>query len=89
MQKIIADHKRGTTWDGISITCEELQEDGFTLIPVNLLGVVIEIDFKIEQNTDPYFSFKTSDNTIVVANPNSGEFSIKPHFRPKCHQNLD
>ena len=80
MGNIIADHKRGTTWDGLSIKCEVLQEDGATLLPVDLTGVVIVADFKIDKNSDSYFSFKTANNTIIVPYPANGEFLFMPRF---------
>lgn len=71
MANIIADHKRGTTWDGISFLCEDEQPNG-TFLPTNLTGVKISIDFLLNKNGTPVFSFSTLDGTITTPNPLNG-----------------
>ena len=71
MDKLIADHKRGTTWDGISFLFEEPQPNG-TYLPTNLTGVKIIIDFLWVKNGEPVFSFSTLDGTITIPNPLNG-----------------
>ena len=67
MANIIADHKRGTTFDGISFTFEEEQTNG-TFLPMNLTGFRIDIDFLVNKNGTPVFSFSTANSTISVSN---------------------
>lgn len=78
MANLIADHKKGDTWDGMSFLCEELQEDGITLLPVNLTDVEVLIQFKVSESGSPVFEFKTADNTITIPNPLTGELFMMP-----------
>jgi hypothetical protein len=78
MANLIIEHKRGDTWDGMSFLCEELQEDGVTYLPVDLTGVEILIQFKESENGTAAFEFKTSDDTVTIPEPLSGEFFMMP-----------
>jgi hypothetical protein len=80
MGNLIADHKKLTTWDGISFKLEELQEDGVGLVPIDLTGVTVVAKLKISKNRNPVFSFKTSDNTIQIPIPSNGTFFLTERF---------
>ena len=75
MANILADHRRGDTFKGISFLVRELQDDNVTKTPVDLTDVVILAQFKTSVGAPvASFEFKTSDDTITVPNPLSGEF---------------
>lgn len=71
MENLIANHKRGTTWDGVSFTIIEDQ------VPLNLTGVQITADFKYDKSRATIFSFKTSNGTVLIPNPLTGVFLFK------------
>lgn len=62
MANLIVDHKVGDTWNGFSFTLED--ED--TMLPVDLTGVSVLIQFKITPNSITAFEFKTSDGTVTT-----------------------
>lgn len=78
MGKTFEDHRRGDTFEGISFLIEDYLEDGVTLQPVDLTDVVILAQFKTTPNVPPTFEFKTSDGTITIPEPLSGEFFFTP-----------
>ena len=78
MANILADHRRGDSFEGISFLVEDYLEDGVTLEPVDLTGVVVLAQFKTSIGAPPAFEFKTSDGTITIPNPLSGEFFFMP-----------
>lgn len=78
----IPDHKKGTTWDGISFRSTELDESNVEQ-PVDYTGSVIVAHFKKGKTGSVAFEFKTSDQTIVfgtgiTSDPTTGEILIKP-----------
>lgn len=88
MENLIFDHKRGDSWDGMSFLCEELQEDGVTYLPIDLTGVEVLIQFKADAEGIASFEFKTSDGTVTIPDPLSGEIFMMPtkiEARPKVY----
>ena len=71
----IANHIKGDTWDGVEIIATTKDENGAS-IPLDITGCDIIAQFKI--NTSTVFEFKTSDNTILVPNPTTGQFFLAP-----------
>ena len=65
----IADHQKGTTWDGISIFISEDDSSG-NKIPKDLTGAEIIAEFK--NNRDVVFTYKNLDGSILVPNPTDG-----------------
>lgn len=80
MENLIVDHRKGDTWDGFSLLLEEYDTDGVTLIPINLTGVNVLIQFKSHYNSAISFEFKTSDSTITIPNPLNGEILMMPRI---------
>jgi hypothetical protein len=76
MANLIVDHKVGDTWDGMSFV---LTDEG-TLQPINLSGVQVLIQFKLNANSIIAFSFKTSDGTVTIPNPINGEIIMMPRI---------
>jgi hypothetical protein len=76
MANLIVDHKVGDTWNGFSFTLED--ED--TMSAINLTGYSILIQFRLNNNSIIAFEFKTSDGTITIPNPATGEFIMMPRI---------
>ena len=76
MANLIVDHKVGDTWNGFSFTLED--ED--TMLPVDLTGVSVLIQFKITPNSITAFEFKTSDGTVTIPIPTNGEILMMPRI---------
>jgi hypothetical protein len=79
MANLIADHKKGATWNGFSVT---LKEETFAgsgiLVPIDLSGCVIVSQFKTTPKGGVIFEFKTSDNSITIPTPANGKFIYMP-----------
>ena len=60
MANLIVDHKVGDTWNGFSFTLED--ED--TMLPVDLTGVSVLIQFKITPNSITAFELGISVQAI-------------------------
>lgn len=71
----IADHKKGTTWDGLEIVATTIDENN-NIVPLDLTGASVVANFKSGNNT--IFSFKTSDNSIIIPNPTNGKMNFAP-----------
>jgi hypothetical protein len=76
MANLIADHKKGDTWDGFSFLFEELVNDIY--VPFNLTGVTALIQFKTNPLGNAVFEFKTSDGTITIPTPLTGQIYMMP-----------
>lgn len=92
----IEDHKKGTTWDGLSIKFEEendlaINPNGPPFIPVNLTGVSVLIRFRDKFNSSVIFDFKTANNTVTIPDPLSGELFMMPRKMdvPECNYWFD
>ena len=72
----IANHKRGNTWDGMVFTCEELQEDDLTYLPVNLTGVKVIMQLRVNPDGPVIMEFSTDKKTIVVSDALLGEVTF-------------
>jgi hypothetical protein len=71
INKGIADHKKGDTWDGIEIIANTQEAMGI-IEPINLTGATILAEFKLA-NGQLAFKFDTSDGSIIVAEPLLGK----------------
>jgi len=83
----IPDHKRGDTWDGMEIVITETNELNQN-VPVDLTGVEVISQFKSSLNESFVFEFKTSDNSILIPDPTTGEIyfnSRKMDFPAKLY----
>ena len=76
INKGIADHKKGDTWDGIEIIATTQDAMG-AIEPINLTGATILAEFKIS-NGKVAFKFETSDNSIIVSEPLLGKIVFAP-----------
>jgi hypothetical protein len=74
MSNLIADHKRGDTWDGISFLYKEND------LPINLTGATVLAQFKTNPLGKAAFEFKTSDGTVTIPNPLTGELFLIPRI---------
>lgn len=75
MANLIADHIKGTTWDGFMFKLEdETAPESEIYEPVDLTGAIIISQFKTTPKGGVVFEFKTSDNSITIPDPESGEF---------------
>lgn len=77
----IEDHKRGTTWYGMSIVLTEDLEDG-TKAPVNLTGANVIAEFSKRPGHSPLFKYSIQEQTLVFGpvdapNPLTGEILFK------------
>lgn len=88
MANLIADHRRGDTWDGMSFLYEDYLEDGVTLAPVSLVGVSILVQFRVSPNSPVVFQFKTEDESITIPEPLTGEFFFMPIEKVKTQAAL-
>lgn len=80
MENRIADHKRGDTWNGISIIIEdsEIVSNVEVFTPKNLTGYSVRSRFKTSNTGNAKFEFSTDDNTITIPNPLTGEIIFMP-----------
>jgi hypothetical protein len=75
MANLIADHIKGTTWDGFMFKLEdETAPESGIYEPVDLTGCTIISQFKTTPKGGMVFEFKTSDNSITIPTPANGEF---------------
>jgi hypothetical protein len=79
MANLIADHIKGDTWNGFSVTLKrKTSPSDPTLIPIDLTGCSIISQFKTTPKGGVVFEFKTSDNTITIPTPANGRFVYMP-----------
>lgn len=77
----IPDHKKGTTWDGISFLVTEEDENKVEQ-PVDYTGCQLVARFKNRRTGSVIFEFKTSNGSIVfgtgeISDPTTGEIVLK------------
>lgn len=78
----IANHSKGTTWDGISFLVTEADDTGVET-PVDFTGATVVAQFKKGKTGSVVFEFKTTDQTIVfgtetTSQPATGEIVLQP-----------
>jgi hypothetical protein len=71
----IADHRKGDTWDGMSLLIEEIKVvDGEDVRTVkDLTGYSALARFKTTRDAHISFEFKTEDDTITIPAPTEGK----------------
>ena len=75
----IPTHKKGDTWDGLEVLIEEENAtNNNELEPINLTGVDILMQFRLQNDSAVVFEFSTLANTIQVPYPLTGIFIIPP-----------
>lgn len=77
----IANHQRGTTWNGMEILLEkEIQPPSSPVIfePVDLSTVQVVASFREKKGSAVIFEFKTQDGTITIPEPLSGKMNFMP-----------
>jgi hypothetical protein len=81
-KNIIADHKKGDTWSGISITVEESEivNNVEVFTPLDLTGYMAISRFKNNPSGSTIFEFKSSDGTLAIPNPLNGEIIFQPRI---------
>jgi hypothetical protein len=77
----IPDHKRGTTWDGITFLVTEPDDDNVEQ-PVDYTGCSIVARLKQGKTGSTVLEWKTSDGSIVfgtgaISDPTTGEIVLK------------
>lgn len=70
------DIKKGDTFTGIKMTFYD--GIGTTKTPMDLTDISISIPFKKGAGQNTSFSFETSNNTITIPNPLTGEILLQP-----------
>jgi hypothetical protein len=80
----ISDHKRGTTWYGLSIILTETLDSGVKA-PVDLTGAVVTAEFSKNPGNTSSFAYSTENQTLLFgpkegSNPASGEVMFKPEL---------
>lgn len=79
MAKIIEDHKRGDTWEGVEFLIEELIDPNELQgpsyhEPIDLTGVSIVANFKASKNSCTIFTFSTDNGLVTIPTPLNGRF---------------
>jgi hypothetical protein len=67
MANYFKDIQRGVTFGGRMI------KFGKNGSPLDLTGVIVEMQFRLRKEDGPIFEFKTSDNSILITTPLNGE----------------
>jgi hypothetical protein len=80
----ISNHKRGTTWYGLSLTLTETLDNGVKA-PVDLTGAVLTAELAKNPGNAASFIYSTQNNTLLFGpeeapNPSSGEVRFKPEL---------
>ena len=76
VNKGIADHKKGDTWDGIEIVATTLDANNVST-PINLTGCTVLAEFRLA-NEKFAFKFETANETILIPEPLLGKFYFAP-----------
>lgn len=87
----IANHKRGTTWYGLSLILTETLDTGVK-VPVDLTGAVVTAEFSKHPGNAASFEYSTQNQTMLFGpenepNPSSGEVVFKSEII--THQAFD
>ena len=80
----ISDHKRETTWYGMSIILTETLENGVK-VPVDLTGAIVTAEFSKNPGNTASFAYSTENQTLLFGpkdspTPTSGEIMFKPEM---------
>jgi hypothetical protein len=77
-QNIFPDILKGDTFTGLKMTFYD--GVGLEKTPMDLTGASVVIAFKKGAGQNAVFSFKTSDSTITIPDPENGEIFLQPRL---------
>ena len=80
----LEDHKRGTTWYGMSLMLTETLDNGSN-VPVDLTGAIVTAEFSKNPGNSASFSYSTQNQTLAFGpenapDPSTGEILFGPEL---------
>jgi hypothetical protein len=80
----LEDHKRGTTWYGMSLMLSKTLDNG-SKVPVDLTGAIVTAEFSKNPGNSASFSYSTQNQTLFFGpenapDPSTGEILFEPEL---------